>query len=217
MTINLGYAVSTGIFFIFFVVAIAAQVASKTFYRFLYWAAIVTATTVGTTMADFADRSLGIGYVGGSLILFIMLMSVMGLWRYSVGSISFDNLSSPKAEVFYWVTILASSTLGTALGDFLAESSGLGYEGGALFFSTGLALIALAYFTTKVSHTLLFWMAFILTRPLGATVGDILTKPIAHGGLNLSRICSSAALAVFMIGCILLTSREAGKHPAKHS
>ena len=209
MTMHLGYALSTAIFFSLFVATVAAQVASKSFHPFLYWAVIVATTTAGTTMADYADRSLGIGYVGGSLMLFTILMIVLGLWRVSVGSVSVDNITSPKAEGFYWMTILFSNTLGTALGDFLADNSGLGYEGAAIVFACALALVAAVYFYTKVSRTLLFWLAFILTRPLGATVGDLLTKPMANGGLNLSRISSSLIIAVFMIGCILFKSQRA--------
>lgn len=212
MTLNLGYALSTLVLFGIFVAFVWAQIASKRFHRFLYWAVIVATTTVGTTMADFADRSLGVGYVGGSLILFAILMATLAIWKFVVGSVSVNNIVSPKAETFYWLTILFSNTLGTALGDFLADS-GLGYEGAAVVFAGLLALIAAAYFRTRISHTLLFWMAFILTRPLGATVGDILTKPHANGGLDLSRITSSAVIAVFIIGCIAVTSQAAGGHP----
>src|ERR1700757_274993 len=195
MTLNLGYLLSTGIFMVCFLVALSAQIRAKSFHPLLYWTVIVTTTTVGTTMADYADRSLGIGYVGGSLILFALLMAVLGLWRYTVGSISFSNITSTRVEVFYWVTILFSNTLGTALGDFLADTSGVGYERGAMVFGGALALVAAAYFFTKTSRTLLFWTAFILTRPLGATLGDLLTKPRENGGLNLSRITSSLVIA----------------------
>jgi uncharacterized membrane-anchored protein len=212
MTLNLGYALSTLILFGIFVAVVWAQIASNRFHPFLYWTVIVATTTVGTTMADFADRSLGVGYVGGSLMLFAILMVTLGIWRFVVGSVSVNNIVSPRAETFYWLTILFSNTLGTALGDFLADG-GLGYEGAAVVFAGILALIAAAYFFTKLSHTLLFWMAFILTRPLGATVGDILTKPHANGGLDLSRISSSAVIAVFIIGCIALTSQAPGGHP----
>jgi uncharacterized membrane-anchored protein len=212
MTLNLGYALSTLILFGIFVVAVWAQIASKRFHPFLYWMVIVATTTVGTTMADFADRSLGVGYVGGSLILFAILMATLAIWRFVIGSVSVNNIVSPQVEAFYWLTILFSNTLGTALGDFLADS-GLGYEGAAVVFAGLLALIAVGYFYTRISHTLLFWMAFILTRPLGATVGDILTKPHANGGLDLSRFSSSAVIAVFMIGCIALMSQAAGGHP----
>jgi len=213
MTMRLGYAIGTAIFFTFFMVTVAAQVTSKSFHPFLYWAVIVATTTVGTTMADYTDRSLGIGYVGGSLILFTILMIVLGLWRFSTGSVSVNNITSPKVEIFYWVTILFSNTLGTALGDFLADDSGLGYIGGAAVFAGALLLVAAAYFYTTLSHTSLFWLAFILTRPLGATVGDLLTKPHANGGLNLSRVSSSLILAMFMIACILFTPQRAGSHP----
>jgi uncharacterized membrane-anchored protein len=148
-----------------FVVALAVQVRAKAFHPFLYWTVIVTTTTVGTTMADYADRSLGVGYVGGSLILFALLLVVLGLWRYSVGSVSFSDIRSPKVEIFYWITILFSNTLGTALGDFLADTSGVGYERGALVFAGALTRVAAGYFFTRISHTLLFWTAFILTRP----------------------------------------------------
>lgn len=212
MSMNLGYAIGSVIFIGFFLVSVIAQVTAKSFHRFLYWAVIVATTTAGTTMADYADRSLGIGYIGGSLALFAMLIAVLGLWYLAVGSVSVTHITSRKVETFYWVTILFSNTLGTALGDFLADSSGLGYEGGALVFSASLALVAAAYFYTKLSPTLLFWAAFILTRPLGATVGDILTKTHEHGGLDLSRFSSSAVIAILMVVCILCTSRKAGNH-----
>jgi uncharacterized membrane-anchored protein len=215
MTMNLGYLLSTAIFMVCFIVALFFQIRARKYHPFLYWLVIVTTTTVGTTMADFADRSLGMGYVGGSLILFTLLMIVLAIWRYSLGAISFSDITSPKVEIFYWVTILFSNTLGTALGDFLADTKGVGYERGALFFSGLLALVAAAYFFTRLSHVLLFWTAFILTRPLGATLGDLLTKPRADGGLNLSRITSSLTIALFMVLCILLTSRKAGQHPGE--
>lgn len=215
MTMNLGYALSSVIFLVCFIVAVTAQMKAKSFHRFLYWAVIVATTTLGTTMADFADRSLGIGYAGGSLILLGALALVLGLWRLSAGSISFRDITAPKVEMFYWTTILFSNTLGTALGDWLADTPGVGYERGALVFVGALSLVAAAYFFTKISHTLLFWTAFILTRPLGATLGDTLTKPVAHGGLNLSRISSSLAIAAFMVLCILVTSQKAGQHPGE--
>jgi len=212
MTMNLGYAIGTVIFFGLFLVTVAAQVYAKSFHRFLYWSVIVTTTTAGTTMADYADRSLGIGYVGGSLLLFALLLTVLAIWKLVLGSVSVNNITSRKAEIFYWVTILFSNTLGTALGDFLADSSGLGYDGSALVFSGALVLVALMYFLTKISHTLLFWAAFILTRPLGATLGDLLTKPHEHGGLDLSRISSSIVIAIFMVVCILFTSQQGSSH-----
>jgi uncharacterized membrane-anchored protein len=214
MTLNLGYAISTGIFFAFFAVAVVGQVASRSFHRYLYWAVIVTTTTLGTTMADFADRSLGIGYPGGALILFAILMLVLGLWRAVVGTVSVSEITSRRTEMFYWTAILFSNTLGTALGDWLADS-GPGYEGGALIFAALLAMIASAYFFTTISRTLLFWSAFILTRPLGATLGDLLTKPVANGGFNLSRIESSLAIAAFILGCILVLPQRAGRHPGE--
>jgi uncharacterized membrane-anchored protein len=212
MTMNLGYAVSTAIFFVFFIATVLPQIASKSFHPFLYWAVIVATTTVGTTMADFADRSLGVGYVGGSLVLFAILMIVLGSWWFSIGSVSVNIISVPKVELFYWTTILFSNTLGTALGDFLADDSGLGYEGAALVFSGVLLLIAAAYFYTNFSRTILFWLAFILTRPLGATLGDILTKPHTNGGFQLSRISSTLVIAILMIGVILFTTQRAGSH-----
>jgi uncharacterized membrane-anchored protein len=208
MTMHLGYGLSTALFFCLFVATVAAQVASKFFRPLLYWAVIVATTTAGTTMADYADRSLGIGYVGGSLMLFTILMIVLGMWRFSMGSVSVNNITSRKAELFYWMTILFSNTLGTALGDFFADDSGLGYEGAAVAFACALALVAIAHFYTRLSRTLLFWSAFILTRPLGATVGDLLTKPVANGGLNLSRVSSSLIIALFMIGCIWFMSKR---------
>jgi uncharacterized membrane-anchored protein len=208
MTLNLGYALATDIFFAFFLVTMTAQVAAKKYHPFLYWAVIIATTTAGTTMADFADRSLGIGYIGGSLSLAALLAVVLAAWRFTLGSVSVDTITSPKVEIFYWVTILCSNTLGTALGDFLADDSGLGFEGSALVFSVLLLFVAAAYYFTRLSHTLLFWAAFILTRPLGATVGDLLTKSHAQGGLALSRIGSSAVICVFMIICILWVSRR---------
>jgi uncharacterized membrane-anchored protein len=210
MTLNLGYALSSVVFIVFFVFAVAAQVRAKAFHPFLYWAVIVATTTAGTTMADFADRSMGIGYVGGSLILLVFLVVVLALWKWSVGSVSVSAIRTPKAETFYWATILFSNTLGTALGDFLADSSGLGYERAAAVFAAALALVAIAYFASSVSRTALFWLAFILTRPLGATLGDLLTKPHESGGLDLGRISSSALLALFMMACIVVLAHRQG-------
>ena len=188
MSMNLGYLVGTAIFFSVFIVAVGAQIAVKKFHAFLFWFVIIATTTAGTTLADLLDRSLHIGYLGGTSILLALLAATLGLWYWSLGSVSIDAIRSRKAEIFYWVTIMFSQTLGTALGDWLADSKGglgLGYEGGALVFAGGLVLVAAAYFWTKVSHALLFWAAFILTRPLGATVGDLLDKPHASGGLAL--------------------------------
>ncbi len=208
MSLNLGYAISSILFIGLFLVAVAAQIAVKSFHPFLYWLVVVATTTAGTTMADFADRSLGIGYAGGTAILFALLMGALGTWYWSAGSISVATVNSPRIEMFYWVAILFSQTLGTALGDWMADT-GLGYEGGALVFGAGLAVIAAAYFFTNVSRTLLFWSAFILTRPLGATVGDFLDKPVTEGGLAISRFSVSALLAVFMVACILIFRRRA--------
>jgi uncharacterized membrane-anchored protein len=214
MTLNFGYALSTIIFFGFFLVTATAQIRARSFHPFLYWAVIVATTTAGTTMADFADRSLGVGYVGGSFILFVLVMLSLAAWWFTEGSVSVNNITSPRVETFYWVTILFSNTLGTALGDFLADS-GPGYEGGALIFAGALLVVWAVYAFTGVSRTLLFWAAFILTRPLGATVGDMLTKPQADGGLDLSRISSSAIIAVVIIALIILVPQKAGSHPGE--
>ena len=213
MSMNLGYAIGTIIFAGIFTVAVAAQIPAKSFHPFLYWITIVATTTVGTTMADFFDRSLGIGYVGGSSILFVLLMAALGVWRWSEGSISVNTVATPRVEAFYWGTILFSQTLGTALGDWMADTNGLGYEGGALVFGAGLVLVAAAYFYTNISRTALFWTAFILTRPLGATLGDLLDKPLADGGLALSRYYASGILAVLIVVLILVIPQRAGMHP----
>jgi uncharacterized membrane-anchored protein len=188
------------------------QIVAKKFHPFLYWATIVASTTFGTTMADFADRSLGIGYTGGTALLFVCLMTVLAFWYWSEGTISVNTVSTPKVEAFYWAAITFSQTLGTALGDWMADS-GLGYEGGALVFGAGLCVLAAAYYWTTVSRVTLFWAAFILSRPLGATVGDFLDKPVNQGGLNLSRPLASAVIAIFIIGCVLLLPQRAGTHP----
>jgi uncharacterized membrane-anchored protein len=213
MTMDLGYLIGTAIFLSILVALVVVQIAAKKFYPVLYWSTIVASTTVGTTMADFADRSLGIGYAGGSLILVAGLMAVLGLWYWSQGSVSVETVSTPKVEAFYWAAITVSQTLGTALGDWVADA-GLGYEGGALLFGAGLAAIAAAYFWTNLSRVLLFWAAFILTRPLGATVGDFLDKPLDHGGLALSRPIASVALTAFIIGCIWLLPQRARRSSA---
>jgi uncharacterized membrane-anchored protein len=211
MSMNLGYLVGTGIFAAIFLVAVLAQIKTKGFHPFLYWSTIIATTTVGTTMADFADRSLGIGYVGGSSLLFILLMASLAIWYRTLGSVSVNTVSSPKAEMFYWVTIMFSQTLGTALGDLTANTAGLGYEGAALLFSAMLLVIVVAYYRTKISHTVLFWATFILTRPLGAVVGDFLDKPISDGGLALSRYSASMALFGFILICLLLFKHKAAK------
>jgi uncharacterized membrane-anchored protein len=213
MTLNWGYALSSALFIGVFVLAVAAQIAAKSFHPFLYWLVIIATTTAGTTMADFADRSLGIGYPGGSLVLFALLMASLGIWYWRAGSISVDTVASPRIEMFYWTAILFSQTLGTALGDWMADSNGLGYERGALVFFAGLVGVAAAYFFTSISRTALFWSAFILTRPLGATVGDLLDKPVADGGLAFGRFYASAILAAFIVVCIVFLPQRAGRHP----
>lgn len=215
MTLNWGYALSSALFIAVFVVAVAAQIAARRFHPFLYWGVIIATTTAGTTMADFADRSLGIGYPGGSLILFAGLMASLGVWYWCAGSIAVDTVVSPRIEAFYWTAILFSQTLGTALGDWMADSNGLGYERGALVFGAALVLVAAAYFFTNVSRTLLFWSAFILTRPLGATVGDFLDKPVSAGGLAIGRFDASAVLVVLIVGLIVMVPQRAGEHPAR--
>ena len=209
MSMNLGYLVATAIFAAIFLVTVAAQIKTNSFHPFLYWATIIATTTVGTTLADFADRSLGIGYAGGSSLLFALLMASLAIWYRSLGTISVDTVSSPKAEMFYWLTIMFSQTLGTALGDWAADTAGLGYLGGALLFSALLALVATLYYSTSISRTLLFWAAFILTRPLGAVVGDFLDKPHSAGGLALSRYSASAVLLAFMLASILMFQQRA--------
>ena len=217
MTLGLGYLVGTAIFATVLAAAVSAQVAARRFHPFLYWFVIVATTTAGTTLADFCDRSLGIGYAGGSSILFALLLVTLGLWYWSLGSVSVDTVTSPKAEIFYWATIMFSQTLGTALGDWMADTNGLGYEGGAIVFAAALAVVAGLYFRTNVSRTLLFWTAFILTRPLGATFGDLLDKPVANGGLALGRFSASAVLAAFIIACILILPQRAGSHPGRRA
>jgi len=213
MTLNWGYLAGTALFLGLLVVLVAAQILAKKFHPFLYWATIVASTTFGTTMADFADRSLGIGYTGGSTLLFVCVVAVLGLWYRSQGTVSVNTVSTPKVEAFYWAAITFSQTLGTALGDWLADTGGLGYEGGALVFAAGLAVVVGLYFRTSVSRVLLFWAAFILTRPLGATVGDFLDKPVSDGGLALSRPLASAAIAAFILLCLFVLPQRAGRHP----
>lgn len=214
MSMNLGYLVGTAIFAVIFLIAVAAQIKAQKFHPFLYWVTIIATTTVGTTMADFATRSLGIGYTGGSTILFALLLASLAVWYKTLGSVSVESINAPKAEMFYWVTIMFSQTLGTALGDWTATTAGLGYGGAAIIFSAMLALIVVAYYLTSLSKTLLFWAAFILTRPLGAVVGDFLDKPVSSGGLALSRYSASAALFFVIIACILCFSQRAGKASA---
>jgi uncharacterized membrane-anchored protein len=211
MSMNLGYLIGTAIFSAVFLAAVFAQIKAKTFQPFLYWATIIATTTVGTTLADFADRSLGIGYAGGSTLLIALLFGSLFIWHRTLGSVSVSTVSSPKAEMFYWVTIMFSQTLGTALGDWTADSAGLGYTGAAIVFGGLLALVVAAYYWTSVSRTVLFWAAFILTRPLGAVVGDFLDKPLSAGGLALSRYSASAALFAFMLTAILLFKQRAAR------
>jgi len=194
MSMNLGYLVSTGIFAALFLVAVGVQISAKQFHPVIYWVTIIATTTVGTTLADFADRSLGIGYAGGTSILLALLGASLLVWYRTLGSVAVDTVSSPKSEMFYWVTIMFSQTLGTALGDWTADTAGIGYGGGVVTFGVLLAIIAAAYFWTKLSRTALFWAAFILTRPLGAVVGDLLDKPVSDGGFALSRYTASAVL-----------------------
>ena len=212
MTLDWGYLAGTALFLAVLIVLVVLQIAAKKFHPVLYWATIVASTTFGTTMADFADRSLGIGYAGGSALLFACLMVVLGLWYGSERTISVDTVSTPKVEAFYWAAITFSQTLGTALGDWMADT-GLGYEGGALVFGAALAVVAGLYFWSSVSRVTLFWAAFILTRPLGATVGDFLDKPVDDGGLALSRPLASVAIAAFIVVCLLVLPQRAGKHP----
>jgi len=217
MSMNLGYLVGTAIFAFLFLLAVAFQIRARKFRPVLYWATIVASTTVGTTLADFADRSLGIGYAGGVSILLVLLLASLAIWHRSLGSISIYSVSSPGAEVFYWITIMFSQTLGTALGDWTADTAGLGYAGGVLVFGALLGAVAAAYFWTNISRTRLFWAAFVLTRPLGAVVGDFLDKPISAGGLALSRYSASAALLVFIVVSILVVPQRAAASHATGS
>jgi uncharacterized membrane-anchored protein len=212
MTWNLGYLVGSIIFLSALVVMVVWQTLAKRFHPFLYWATIVASTTAGTTMADFCDRSLGIGYTGGSALLLACVVASLAAWYFSQGTVSVNSVNSPKVEAFYWITITFSQTLGTALGDWAADTGGLGYGDGVLVFAAALAVIALAYYFTKISHVVLFWTAFILTRPLGATAGDFFDKPVSEGGLNVSRPLASAIIATFIIICILIFPQRAGSH-----
>ncbi len=204
MSLDLGYLVSTLIFAVIFLLAVSAQVKAVKFHPLLYWITIIATTTVGTTLADFADRSLGIGYAGGTILLLALLSGSLLIWKKSLGNVSFRSVSDSRTEIFYWVTIMFSQTLGTALGDWAADSAGLGYGGGAVLFAGLIAVVVGAYFRTAISRTALFWAAFILTRPLGAVVGDFLDKPVSAGGLALSRYSASAALVTFMLVWLLL-------------
>jgi len=209
MSMQLGYLAGTAIFAVLFLAAVAAQIRARAFHPLLYWTTIIATTTVGTTLADFADRSLGIGYAGGSALLLALLLGTLYAWHRALGSVAVSSIDTPKAEMFYWLTIMFSQTLGTALGDWTADTAGLGYTGAALVFGALLAALAAAYHWTRVSRTLLFWAAFILTRPLGAVVGDFLDKPLSAGGLALSRYGASAALLGFITAALLLSRQPA--------
>jgi uncharacterized membrane-anchored protein len=213
MTMNLGYLTGTAIFLSLLLAMVWLQITARSFHPFLYWATIITSTTAGTTMADFADRSLGIGYTGGSAVLLVCVLAVLALWYRSQGTVAVDTVNTPKVEAFYWATITFSQTLGTALGDWMADDAGVGFLGGAAVFAAALAVVAALYFWTGISRVALFWAAFILTRPLGATVGDFLDKPYDHGGLNLSRPIASAVLAAVIVALVFLLPQRAGTHP----
>ena len=209
MSLNLGYLLSTGIFAVIFVIAALTQILAKKFHPVIYWVTIIATTTVGTTLADFCDRSLGIGYTGGSALLLGLLLGSLYAWKKTLGSVAVESVITPKAEFFYWLTIMCSQTLGTALGDWSSDSMDLGYLGSAAIFGGLLVILAIAYWKTSISRTILFWAAFILTRPLGAVVGDFLDKPHDHGGLALSRFTASAVLLGMMGVIMALVSQRA--------
>lgn len=213
MTLDWGYLAGTALFLVLLVALVVAQIRARAFRPSLYWATIVASTTFGTTMADFADRSLGIGYTGGSTVLLLLLVGALAVWYRSEGTIAVNSVATPKVEAFYWCAITLSQTLGTALGDWLADTGGFGYGGGVLVFAAGLAVLTVLYFRTNVSRVVLFWAAFILTRPLGATIGDFLDKPVSDGGMALSRPLASALIAAFMIVCLLVFRQRPGRHP----
>ncbi|MEX3859165.1 putative membrane-anchored protein [Paraburkholderia youngii] len=216
MSLKLGYLIGTGIFAVIFIALVAGQIRAERFNATLYWATIVATTTLGTTLADFFDRSVGVGYPGGVMIVFALLLASLGIWYKSEGTVSVQSVTTPRAEWFYWVTILFSQTLGTALGDWVAGSDegglGLGYENGALIFGAGLLIVGALYYWSRLSRTAIFWAAFILTRPLGATLGDLLDKPVSQGGLEISRLYASVILVSFMALCVIfLPQRPAGR------
>lgn len=215
MTLDWGYLAGVTLFGGVLVALVVAQISAKRFYWILYWATIVASTTFGTTLADFADRSLGIGYAGGSLLLLSCLLLTLGLWHWSEGTVSVNTVSTPKVEAFYWTTITFSQTLGTALGDWLADTRGFGYERGALVFTAALIAVVAVYYWTAVSRVTLFWVAFILTRPLGATVGDFIDKPAADGGLALSRPLASAVIAAIIVALLIILPQRPGRHPGQ--
>lgn len=210
LTLHLGYLIGTIIFFVPLIISVILQIKAKAFSPFLYWAAITLTTLAGTTLADYFDRSLGIGYPGGSIALFSLVIASLIAWKLSLGSIDIKTVYTPSAEVFYWITIMFSQTLGTALGDWLADSSGFGYNGSALVIGLVLCVIAFLYFRSKLSHVTLFWAAFILTRPLGATVANSLDKPIANGGLGINDLAATLALTVLMVLCLFFIPQQAG-------
>ena len=215
MTLDWGYLAGVTLFGVVLVALVVMQISAKRFYPVLYWATIVASTTFGTTLADFADRSLGIGYTGGSLLLLCCLLATLGLWHRSQGTVSVNTVSTPKVEAFYWATITFSQTLGTALGDWLADTRGFGYERGALVFTAALIAVVALYYWTGVSRVTLFWVAFILTRPLGATVGDFIDKPVADGGLALSRPLASAVIAAIIVALLVILPQRPGRHPGQ--
>jgi uncharacterized membrane-anchored protein len=209
MSLNLGYWIGSAIFAVLFAIAVTAQIRARRFHPSLFWAVIVATTTFGTTLADLLDRSLGVGYTGGTAILFVSLMATLAIWHWSLGSVTLGQITSRKAETFYWLTVMFSQTLGTALGDWLADTGGLGYTGAAVVFAAGIAVVAAAYYFTSINRTGLFWAAFILTRPLGATLGDFLDKPHSDGGLALSRFVASAVIATLIILTLRLVPQRA--------
>ena len=216
MTMDLGYLAATAIFVALLIALVIWQIAAKRFHPFLYWATIIASTTAGTTLADFADRSLGIGYPGGALLLLASVIGALAAWHFALGTISVRSVRTPRAELFYWLTITVSQTLGTALGDWAADTGGLGFGGGALVFGAALLAVVAAYYWTRISHVLLFWVAFILTRPLGATLGDLFDKPVAEGGLGFSRLLATAVLASFILVCLVALPQKAAEPEAAH-
>lgn len=213
MSMDLGYLVSTGIFAVIVIAAVALQIRAKQYHPFLYWFTIIATTTVGTTLADFATRSLGIGYTGGSAILLTLVVASLLIWRWVMGSVSVDEVNTPTGEMFYWVTIIFSQTLGTALGDWFADTADFGYLGAAAVFGAILLIVAALYYFTSISRVILFWVAFIMTRPLGAVVGDFLDKPLDHGGLDLSRYTASLILIAIIVICIFIFPQKASEKP----
>jgi uncharacterized membrane-anchored protein len=209
MSMNLGYLVATAIFAVVFALTVWAQILARRFHPFLYWATIIASTTVGTTLADYTTRSLGIGYTGGSSLLLALVLTSLWLWKRALGTVAVESVGDPKSEAFYWLTIMCSQTLGTALGDWVADTAGLGYTGGMAIFGGLLAIVAALHAWSRISHTLLFWAAFVLTRPLGAVIGDFLDKPVAKHGLEMSRYTASAVLLALIFACIVLFPQRA--------